>query len=363
MHEKTITVSELTEFIGGRWEGDGSLIVQRPNEPKLAGENDIALAADHKFLSMLADSRAKVAILPEGTLWQDFGLEAAIFVKSARRTMVEMSKLLEVPWSRHWEGQRIHETAIIDVSANIADDVYVGPFTIIGPDVKIESGTIIYDHVTIAQSVQIGKGGLIYSGVRIGPNVQMGTHTIVNMNTVIGADGFSYLTPNADSIRAARNSGERSALSNLAIERINSLGSVCVGDRVEFGASCTVDRGTLANTSIGNGTKIDNLVHIAHNVTIGENCLICGQVGIAGSSKIGDRTILGGQVGVADHTTVGSEVIAAGKSAISSNVASGQTVMGNPAIKMSSNIESYKAYRRLPRLMERVKKLEKKLFR
>ncbi len=360
MDDKLISVRELAEAVGGTYEGDGDLRVRRPNEPRLAQENEIALAADPKYFEQLKSSKARAAIMPLGADWQDLGLDAVVFVTSARKTMVEMSKAMEVPWSRHWASEPIHPTAIVHPSAKLGRNVQIGPFTIIAENVEIGDDVVLHDHVTIAQDVHIGDNGQIYSGVRIGPEVKIGKDCIVMSNSVIGADGFSYLTPNADAIRKARDAGDAAALSDMEIERINSLGSVVIADRVEMGAGVMIDRGTLKNTFIGAGTKIDNLVHIAHNVQIGENCLICGQVGIAGSAIIGDRTILGGQVGVSDNISVGSDVIAAGKSALSSTVPSQQVVMGNPAIKMSSNIESYKAYRRLPRLFARVKELEKR---
>ena len=361
MSKTALTVSKLAESIGGVCVGNGDIVITKPAEPASAMADQIALAADPQFMAQLKNGQARAAILPAGTDWQALGLEAAILVTTARKTMVELSIALEVPWSRQWASEPIHPTAIIDPSATLGANVFIGPFTMIGPNSLIADGSIIHDHVTIAQDVTIGANSQIYSGVRIGPEVTLGAENIIMANSVIGADGFSYLTPNADAIKAARNAETTGALSDLAIERINSLGTVITGDRVEMGAGCTIDRGTIKNTVIGSGTKLDNMVHVAHNVQVGENCLLCAQVGIAGSTTIGDRTILGGQVGVADHISVGTDVIAAGKSALSSNVGSGHTVMGNPAIKMSLNVESYKGYRRLPRLFARVKALEDKL--
>ncbi len=361
MERAQILVRDLAKELGGEFEGDESISITRPAEPGFAKAGEIALAADPKFFEALKQSDARAAILPKGTDWKSLGLDAVIFVTSARKTMVELSRALEVPWSKHWQSETIHPSAIIAPSADIAKDVVIGPFSVIGENVRIGKGSVVHDHVTIAQSVSIAEDCQIYSGVRIGPEAQIGRQVIIMANSVIGADGFSYLTPNQEAIENARNAGHAQALSDLEIERINSLGTVELADRVEIGAGVMIDRGTLKNTKIGAGTKIDNLVHIAHNVVIGENCLICGQVGIAGSSTIGDRTILGGQVGVADHISVGSDVIAAGKSALSSTVPPKQVVMGNPAIKMASNIESYKAYRRLPKLFARVKQLEERI--
>lgn len=336
-------------------------MIERPADPRFAGASEIALAADPKFLEKLAGTKARAAILPIGVDWSSYGLDAAIFIGDARRGLLALSHSFEIPWSRHWKDAPADAHPLIDASANIADDAIIGPFSLIGEECQIGKGSIIHDHVSIAQNVRIGARSEIYPGVRIGPGTIIGEDAIIMSNSVIGADGFSYLTPNAEAINAARGGGDAAGMSGLAIERIHSLGAVHIGDRVEIGANCSIDRGTLRDTKIGAGTKIDNLVHIGHNVQIGENCLICGQVGIAGSAEIGDRVILGGQVGVADNVKIGSDVIAAGKSALSSSVRASQTVMGNPAIKMRENIANYRAWRRLPALVERVRQLEKAL--
>ena len=136
--------------------------------------------------------------------------------------------------------------------------------------------------------------------------------------------------------------------------RIASLGSVRIGNQVEIGSNCSIDSGTINDTVIGDGTKLDNLVHIGHNVVVGSNTLLCGQVGIAGSAKIGDRVVLAGQCGVGDHVKVGNDVIAGGATKIFSNVPDGRVILGHPAMKMDENIKLYKALRRLPRFMEKI---------
>lgn len=143
--------------------------------------------------------------------------------------------------------------------------------------------------------------------------------------------------------------------------KVYSLGNVMIGDDVEIGACTAIDSGTIDSTVIGNRTKIDNLVHIAHNVEIGDDCLICGQVGIAGSAKVGDRVVFAGQTGVKDHIRVGNDVIAGGATKIFSNVPDGTIVMGSPAVEMKKNIATYKAIRKLPILLEKVSAMEKKL--
>ena len=253
----------------------------------------------------------------------------------------------------------MHPSAVVDPTAKIGKNPAIGPFVVIGAGVQLGDNIRIASHCSIAQAAVIGDDALLHQGVRVGPRVRIGNNFIAQPNAVIGSDGFSFVTPKPGAVEEARQSGVIShASKTTGFARINSLGSVVIGNKVEVGAGSTIDRGTVANTIIGNGTKIDNLVQLGHNVKVGENCLICAQVGVAGSSVIGDRVVLAGQCGVADHVTIGSDVIAAGKSGISSHVPSKRLMMGNPAVKMETNIASYKAIRRLPRLVAKVAALE-----
>jgi UDP-3-O-[3-hydroxymyristoyl] glucosamine N-acyltransferase len=151
----------------------------------------------------------------------------------------------------------------------------------------------------------------------------------------------------------------RAGIKDQSWTRIHSLGAVTIGDDVEIGGNVCIDRGTIRDTSIGSGTKLDNLVHIGHNVQIGRDCLLCGQVGIAGSARIGDRVVLGGQCGVNDNIFVGNDVIAGGATKIFTNAPAGRVLLGYPAVKMETHVEMQKALRRLPRLAARVAALEK----
>ena len=176
----------------------------------------------------------------------------------------------------------------------------------------------------------------------------------------VGSDGFSFVTPEKSNVETARESlGANVETSEQSWSRIHSLGAVTIRDDVEVGANSCVDSGTIRPTEIGNGTKLDNQVHVGHNVVIGRDCLLCGQVGIAGSVDIGNNVVLGGKVGVSDNVFIGDNVVAGGGSSILSNVPAGRAVLGYPAVKMDSHIESYKALRRLPRLMRDVAALKK----
>ncbi len=350
------TLKQISELLSMPFEGDGSLLISGPSEPKSATENQLALAMSNRFLEDLKIGAARVALLIEGTNWIDYGLDGALFIKRPRYAVARINSLFEESFVE-WCG--IHESAVISNSAKVSDDVSVGPFSVISSEAEIKRRSIIGTNVFIGKGVTIGEGALIHSGVKIGPNVKIGNGLICHSNAVIGSDGFSFVSPEGGGVEQARR--EQSLIGVGKIKhyvRIASLGSVVIGNDVEIGAGSIIDSGTIENTIVGNGTKIDNLVHLAHNVTIGDNCLLCGQVGIAGSAHIGNRVVLGGQVGVGDHVSIGCDSIIAGKSGVSSNVPKGRFMMGNPAMKIENNTASYKIFRRLPRILKKIQNLE-----
>ncbi len=355
----SFSIAEIAAALGAEAVGDLAWRIDRPKEPVAAGPRDLALAMDKTFADGISLGKARAAILWLGADWQGLGLRAAIFAPRSRYVMAGVTRVFEL---RPLVEPGIHPSAAIHPTAKIGDGASIGAFVVIGAGVQIHENCTVLSHVSIAENVVIGKGALIHSGVRIGARVQIGQNFIAQANAVIGSDGFSFVTPQPGALEEMKATGQITAASQTeGFARINSLGSVVIGNDVEAGAGSTIDRGTIANTVIGDGTKIDNLVQIGHNVRVGKACLLCAQVGIAGSSVIGDRVILGGQVGVADHVNIGSDVIAAGKSGISSHVPSNRMVMGNPAVKMETNIESYKALRRLPRLVAKVDEIQRRL--
>ncbi|MEL6477743.1 MAG: UDP-3-O-(3-hydroxymyristoyl)glucosamine N-acyltransferase, partial [Pseudomonadota bacterium] len=181
-------------------------------------------------------------------------------------------------------------------------------------------------------------------------------------NAVIGGEGFSYVTPDRGSVESAKETGATSAdARNLSLRRIASLGTVILGDDVEIGAGTTIDRGTIADTTVGDGTKIDNQVMLGHNVQIGKTCMLCAQVGLAGSVKVGDRVVLGGQVGCADHIEIGSDSVIAGGSLIGTKVPPGSVMMGVPAMPRERFIDQLKFLRRATKLTDQVEDIRRKL--
>ena len=347
MSEQSFSVAEIAEALSGRAVGDVSTRLTGVSEPSSATSSDLALAMQEKYAPALEEGAAETAILWFGADWEALGLKAAIFVDRPRMAMAEITRRFDndpLPW----EG--IHPTALVDPSAKLANDVSIGPYSIIEPGASIGPGGRIGSHVSISQKSTIGEAALILDGVRIMPNVRIGGHVILHSGVVIGSDGFSFVTPEKSGVEAVRESlGDQGEARNQAWVRIHSIGGVEIGDEVEIGANSVIDAGTIRATRIGSGTKLDNLVHVGHNVEVGEDCLLCGQVGIAGSSQIGDRVVMGGQCGVSDNIFVGDDVIAGGASKIFTNVPAGRAVLGHPAVKMETSVEMQKALRRLAR--------------
>ena len=347
------TLSQIATALGAVVEGDASLQVVGASEPASARADQLALAMDPKYGDGLAQGAAKAAILWQGADWQALGLEAAIFVPRPRYAMSGLTTLMD---SGPEIAPGVHAMADVHPSAQIGEGAAIGPFVSIGRDVVLGAGARVASHVSIAEGAQIGRDALLMQGVRIGARVRIGDGFIGQPGCVIGSDGFSFVTPEKSGVENVRKSlGDQGDAAQQSWTRIHSLGAVTIGNDVEIGANAAIDRGTIRDTSIGDGTKLDNLVHIGHNVQIGRDCLLCGQVGIAGSSRIGDRVVMAGQCGVNDNIFVGDDVIAGGATKIFTNAPAGRVLLGYPAVKMDSHIDMQKALRRLPRFMAQAK--------
>lgn len=350
-------LDEVATALSARLEGDGSLKIGGAAEPATAGAQDLALAMSPKFAEGLSQGQARAAILWEGADWRALGLEAALFVPRPRYALAGVTAMLD-PGPEIPAG--VHSTAVIDPSAQIGANASIGPFCVIGRDVRIGANARIAAHCSIGSEARIGDDVLLHAGTRIGARVAIGDRFIAQPSAVIGADGLSFVTPETSAVEQARATlGDTGDAKGQAWTRIHSLGAVVIGDDVELGANACVDSGTIRPTRIADGCKIDNLVHIAHNVELGEHCLLAALVGIAGSTRVGNRCVFGGQVGVSDNIFVGDDVIASGGTKVLSNVPAGRVLMGYPAVKMDTHVEIYKALRRLPRLLGEVRALQK----
>jgi len=355
------TVRQIADALGAECEGDESLVISKTAEPQDAGARDLALATAPKYAESIAQGAAEVALLWDGADWRSMGLKAAIFAIRPRMAMAGLTSMMD---PGQGFGSGIHPSAVIAPSAQLGRDVSIGPLVVIGDGAHIGDGSVIGPQCHIGADVTMGPGAQLREMVSIGARVTIGARFRAQPGARIGGDGFSYVTPEvsgAENVRKTlKDTGDARPQSWL---RIHSLGSVTIGDDVEVGANCTVDNGTIRDTVIGDGTKLDNLVHVGHNTRIGRDCLLCGQTGTSGSVDIGNNVVLGGQCGVVDNIFIGDGVIAGGGTKILSNVPAGRVMMGYPAVKMETHTEVYKAQRRLPRLMRDIEALKKAVFK
>ena len=351
---KTYTTQAIAQALDGRLIGNGNLLIERVAHPAdVRGERDLALAVDDRLVPLLGASRARAAVIGSNADIEPGLIDACIVVDRPRLAMAKLTNLFI---ERVALASGIHPTAVIEDGAQLGENIAIGAYVYVGAGAVIGAGSILHPHVYIGPEAIIGRDALIYSGARIAARVEVGDRCLIHFNASIGADGFSFVTPQAGSVESVRSTGAI-AFTNQELVRIASLGTVIIGDDVEIGANTSIDRGTVAATRIGNGTKIDNQVQIGHNVVIGDNCMLCGRVGIAGSVVIGDRVVLGGAVGVADHVTIGDDAIAMAMSGIAGNVPPRAIVGGIPAVPRERLLENLFHMGRLKNVMKKIEAL------
>ncbi|WP_204114234.1 UDP-3-O-(3-hydroxymyristoyl)glucosamine N-acyltransferase [Shimia biformata] len=353
------TVEQIAVALGAKALGATGLLIEGLAEPAGAGPDDLALAMKPGYAAGLAEGKARAAMLWEGADWQALGLEAAIIAPRPRFAMAELTRSFD-PGESYGAG--IHPSAVIHETAEIAEDVQIGPFVVIGPRARIGAGSVIGPQCFIGADAVLGQGAFLREAVSIGARCTIGDRLIAQPGARVGGDGFSFVTAEVSGVEAARASlGDQGETKSQSWTRIHSVGAVTIGDDVELGMNCTIDRGTIRNTRIGNRTKLDNQVHLGHNVQVGDDCLLCGQVGVAGSTRIGNNVVLGGQVGVNDNISIGDNVICGGATKVFTKIPAGRVMLGYPAVKMETHVEMYKSLRRLPRLLADVAAMKKQV--
>lgn len=351
------TIGEIANALGLKVAGDATIRIVAVSEPADARAEDLALAMKPDFAADLGKGQARAAMLWEDADWQAMGLEGAILASRPRHALSGLSSMLD-PGPGFAPG--IHPNACIDETAILGADVSVGPFAVIGRNVQIGAGSVIGPQCHIGEGSVLGERAELRDGARIGARVTIGARFICQSGAVIGGDGFSFVTPEQSAVERARGTlGDQGEIAAQPWARIHSLGAVSIGDDCEVGANSCIDRGTVRDTRVGSGTKLDNLVQIGHNVVIGDHCLLCAQVGVAGSTQIGNHVVLGGQTGVGDNLFIGDNVITGGGTKVLANVPAGRVMLGYPAVQMQKHIEIYKAMRRLPRLFRDVAAVQK----
>jgi UDP-3-O-[3-hydroxymyristoyl] glucosamine N-acyltransferase len=331
------TLAEIATALGAGVEGDPTRIVTGVAALETAGPDEISLVADSRHVPAARASRAGAFLVPPDIA----GLDAPLVrCRSPRRGLADLLLLFHPP---------IPVAAGVDPSAVVAPGARVDPTAAVGALAVIEAGAVVgpgvkvYPLVYIGAGAEVGEGSVLYPQVVIRDGVRLGRRVIVHPGAVLGADGFGYV------------------LDGGAHRKIPQVGGLLIGDDVEIGANATIDRATLGTTVVGRGTKIDNLVMVAHNVEIGEHAIVAAQTGIAGSSRIGRNVVLGGQVGVGDHVTIGEGAMLGSQTGVASSVAAGEKLLGTYGRPMVQFQRIWVAQGQLPELLRRVRQLERRL--
>ena len=331
------TTAEIAEQLQGEIRGDGSVILKSFAPADRAKPGDLTFAENPDYFSR-AEQSAAAAIIVDGDYSSD--RKVIIRVPNAR---VAFAKALALFFPEPAFAPGIHPTAVVAASAKIDPTAHVGPTCVIGENASIGARSVLQGSDHIGANCQIGQDTNLFPNVTLYPRSEIGNRVRIHSGTVIGSDGFGYV----------QDSGIH--------RKVPQIGNVIIRDNVEIGANVTVDRGALGPTIIGKGSKIDNLVQIAHNVVIGEHCLVISQVGIAGSTKIGNYVILAGQVGLAGHLNIGNQVSVAAQSGVMTNIPDGEKWLGSPARPDRQTKRQMIAVQHLPDLLRRVSELERRL--
>jgi UDP-3-O-[3-hydroxymyristoyl] glucosamine N-acyltransferase len=321
-----------------RLEGDGEIEVRQVAAIDTAGPGDLTFFANPKYAAELRTTRASAVILGETA-------EAApCAMLRTRHPYLVFARAVEI-FAESWRpAAGVHRLAFVDEGATVAPDASIGPFVSVGAGAVIGARAVVHPHVTIGRHARIGEDCVVHARVSVRERVQIGDRVVLQDGAVIGSDGFGF-APTPDGRH----------------HKIPQLGAVVIEDDVEIGANSAIDRPALGETRIAAGTKIDNLVQVAHGVTIGRHSLIAAQVGIAGSTTLEDNVTLAGQVGVAGHLTIGRGVVATAQTGIPNSVDAGALVSGYPAIPNRDWLKASAIFRKLPEMRRTIAELERRI--
>ncbi len=333
-----LSLGRLAETVGAELEGDPKILIEGAAPIDSAGPGQISFVANPLYLHFLESTQASAVVLDPTTPCSG---PAILRHKSPYLSFARIVDLLYPDPVLVEPG--VHDRAVVEDGAEIDATAGIGPLCHIRPGARIGGGTRLVSGVFVGNDVRIGDNCLIYPGVSIQHGCRIGNNVIIHSSTVIGSDGFGF------------------APGPSGLHKVRQVGWVEIEDDVEIGSNTSIDRGALGPTRICRGTKIDNLVQVAHNVVIGQHSVITAQVGVSGSTRIGSGVQLGGQVGIVGHIEVGDGVRVGAQSGVSGSIPAGQTVLGSPARDIKIAKRLYAALPRLPEILKRLRKLEKKL--
>jgi UDP-3-O-[3-hydroxymyristoyl] glucosamine N-acyltransferase len=331
-----LTAQAVADLVGGRLLGDGTVAVREVATLDRAGPEALSLAISPRYADALRASRAGAVLVPPGLAEPPEPGRARIVVPEPYHALV---RVLERLYPRPAAGAGVDPTARIGPGCVLGAGVSLGAFVVLGRDVRLGDRVQVAEGVSLGDGVSIGEDSVLGPRVVCYPGARIGRRAVLKAGAVIGGDGFGYL----------------SGASGHA--RIPHVGACVLGDDVEVGSNSCVDRGSLDDTVIGRGTKLDNLVHVGHNVRIGERCLLMAGVGVAGSTRVGNDVILAGHVGVTDHLNIGDGARIAAKSAIFGDVPAGAVMSGHPARSNRQFLRAQAALYRLTPLLARLERL------
>jgi UDP-3-O-[3-hydroxymyristoyl] glucosamine N-acyltransferase len=333
---RALTAASIAASVGGTVIGDEAAVVSGVAPLDRAQSHHLTFLASAKYAPLLAAADPGVLLVTSGLAETPGSARARIVVANPHDAMLSQLAAL-YPAPRHVAG--IHPTAVIGRGAAIGDNVAIGPYVVIGDRARIGARTSLHSHVTVGAGVDVGDDVELYEGVTLYSGTSLGDRVRIHAGARIGSDGFGYVFRNG------------------VHEKIPHVGRCIVERDVEIGANTTIDRGSIDDTVIGAGTRIDNLVQIAHNVRIGRLCLIMSQVGVAGSVHVADGCILAGQAGLAGHITVGKGARLAAQAGVFGDVPAGETWSGYPARPHREALRAQAAMFRLPSIMRALERL------
>ncbi len=332
-----LTVAEIARHLEGEVLGDGLLLLKGFAPADCAKSGDLTFAENEIYFARAEESAAS-AILADKRFSSE--KKTLIRVPNARVAFARVLPLFFPP-PRFAPG--IHPSAIVALTAQVDPTAHIGPLCAIGERVSIGPRAVLEGGIHVGSDCKLGEDAHLYPNVTLYARTQIGNRVIIHAGTVVGSDGFGYVF---DQGRHCK---------------VPQIGNVIIHDDVEIGANVTIDRGALGSTVIGKGTKIDNLVQIAHNVAIGEHCILVSQVGIAGSTRLGSYVTLAGQVGLAGHLKIGNKVTVAAQAGVMNHIPDGEKWLGSPAQPDRQMKRIFVGWQRLPELLQRVSELEKQV--
>jgi UDP-3-O-[3-hydroxymyristoyl] glucosamine N-acyltransferase len=331
-------LEEMAKRLNCRLEGDGSIEIRRVIGIESAGEGDLTFISNRKYVAAAKTTRASAIIVAE-----DFA-PLPIATLRSENPYLTFAKAIELFYTPPQYLPGIHPTACVDSTAHIGTRAHVGPYVVIHKDVVIGNDAVLVGPATIYCGVRIGDRFFAHANVVIREYCLLGNNVILQNGVVVGGDGFGF---------AKQSDG--------SYYKMVQSGIVVIEDDVEIGSNSTIDRGTIGETRVKKGAKIDNLVQVGHASTVGENSLLCAQVGLAGSTVVGRDVVLTGQVGAAGHLTIGDGVVATAQSGIPRDVPAGQVISGYPAIENHQWLKASAIFAKLPELQKSLRELARRL--